>query len=53
VYSSTLYQPAHEHLNFYYGILEKRISDETNKEVKIAHFFDAEDEILNPTYLDK
>jgi len=53
VYSSTLYQPAYEHLKSYYGILEKLILDETNKEVKIAHFFDADDEILNPTYLDK
>jgi len=48
-----LYQPANEHLKSYYGILEKLILDETNKEVKIAHVFDAVDEILNPLYLDE
>jgi len=53
VYSSTLYQPAYEHLKSYYGILESFILHETIKEVEIAHFFDADDEILNPTYLDK
>jgi len=53
VYSSTLYQPAYEHLKSYYGTLEQLILDETNKEVKIEHFFDADDEILNPTCLDK
>lgn len=53
VYSSTLYQPAYEYLGLYYRALELLISQKTNKEVKIAHFFDADDEILNPTNLDK
>jgi len=53
VYSSTLYQPAYEHLKSYYGTLEQLISIEIFKVVKIAHFFDADDEILNHTYLDK
>jgi len=42
VYSSTLYQPAYGHLKSYYGIFEQLILQETNKEVKIAHFFDAD-----------
>jgi len=49
VYSSTLYQPLYEHLKSYYGILEKLILHETNNEVKITHFFDVDDEIMNPT----
>ena len=53
VYSSTLYQPAYEYLRLYYRELEQLILQKTNKEVKIAHFFDADDEILNPTNLDK
>ena len=53
VYSSTLYQPAYEYLGLYYRRLEQFILQQTSKEVKIAHFFDADDEILNPTSLDK
>jgi len=53
VYSSTLYQPAYEYLELYYRTLEQFIQQQTKKEVKIAHFFDADDEILNPTSLDK
>ena len=53
VYSSTLYQPAYEYLGLYYRDLEQLILQRTNKEVRIAHFFDADDEILNPTNLDK
>jgi len=53
VCSSTLHQPAYEHLKSYYRTLEKLIVHKTNKKVKIAHFFDADDEILNPTHLDK
>jgi len=53
VYSSTLFQPAYEHLKSYYGPVENIVLDETNQEVKIANFFDADDEILNLMYLDK
>ena len=53
VYSSTLYQPAYEYLELYYRRLEQFILKQTNKEVKIAYFFDVDDEILNPASLDK
>ena len=53
VYSSTLYQPAYEYLKEYYENLEKFIKCKTNQCVKIAHFFDADEEILNPSKLDK
>lgn len=52
VYSSTLYQPAYEYLKEYYTTLEKIILHNTDRVVKIAHFFDADDEILNPSKLD-
>jgi hypothetical protein len=53
VYSSTLYQPAYEYLKEYYTTLEKIILHNTDLVVKIAYFFDADDEILNPSKLDK
>jgi Poxvirus A32 protein len=53
VYSSTLHQPAYEFLRRYYADLEKLITDNTNHGVKIAHFFDADSEIMNPSELDK
>lgn len=53
VYSSTLYQPAYEYLRSYYRAIEQLILQKTSKEVEIAHFFDADDEILNPTNLNK
>jgi hypothetical protein len=53
VYSSTLYQPAYEYLKEYYTTLENIILHNTGRVVKIAHFFDADDEILNPSKLDK
>jgi len=51
VYSSTLYQPAYEHLETYYRIFEKLILY-TNKRKSNLHtvFFDADDEILNLKY---
>jgi Cdc6-like AAA superfamily ATPase len=53
IYSSTLNQPAYEYLIKYYRDLEKLILQETKHVVQIAHFFDADDEILNPSKLDK
>jgi Poxvirus A32 protein len=53
VYSSTLHQPAYEFLRRYYTDLEKLLSDKTNHTIKIAHFFDADSEIKNPSELDK
>src|SRR5271157_4202186 len=47
VYSSTLYQPSYEYLKRYYETLENCIG------VKIAHFLDADDEIVDPSTLDK
>src|SRR6267154_5260382 len=51
VYSSTLHQPAYEYLKEYYEILEKLILHKTNKPVKIANFFDADEKIVNPSEL--
>jgi hypothetical protein len=53
VYSSTLYQPSYEYLKNYYEILEKFIEDKTGKLVKLSNFFDADDEIVDPSTLDK
>lgn len=53
IYSSTLNQPAYEYLIKYYRDLEKLILSNTHHVVQIAHFFDADDEILNPSKLDK
>ena len=53
IYSSTLHQPAYEHLKRYFADLEKLIFDDTNREVKIAQFFDADSEIMYPTELDR
>ena len=53
IYSSTLHQPAYEFLRQYYIDLEKLIYDNTNLMVKIAQFFDADTEIMDPSELDK
>ena len=53
VYSSTLYQPSYEHLKEYYEALENFIKDTTGKVIKIANFFDADDEIVDPSMLNK
>jgi hypothetical protein len=52
VYSSTLHQPAYEYLRQFYRDLERLIFDNENHVVKIAHFFDADTEIMNPSELD-
>src|SRR5271163_1856937 len=53
VYSSTLYQPSYEYLKNYYETLENFIKHKTGKLVKVAHFLDADEEILDPSTLDK
>jgi len=53
VYSSTLHQAAYVHLKNYYEALEKIIQQKLNQSVQIAHFFEADDEIQNPSELDK
>jgi len=53
IYSSTLHQPAYEYLRQYYIDLERLIYDKANLVVKIAQFFDADTEIMNPSELDK
>src|SRR5208282_695254 len=53
VYSSTLHQPAYAYLKEYYENLEKFIKFKTNQRVKIAYFFYANTEILNPSELDR
>jgi Poxvirus A32 protein len=53
IYSSTLHQPAYEYLRQYYIDLEKLILEKSSREVKIARFFDADNEIMNPSELNK
>ena len=53
VYCSTLHQPAYEYLKDYYNTLENLIKVKTNQVVKIAYFFDADSDVLNPSKLDK
>ncbi|HLX52491.1 MAG TPA: ATPase/DNA packaging protein [Aquella sp.] len=53
VYSSTLYQPAYVHLKEYYETFENCKKCNTSQSVKIADFFDTDEEIINPSELDK
>jgi len=53
IYSSTLYQPAYEHLKEYYGDIDKMLKYQTGQTVKTAHFLDADDDIVNPNTLDR
>src|SRR5271163_41421 len=53
IYTTKLYQPAYQHLKEYYGNIERMIRYQTNKTVKIAHFVDLDEEIINPETLDK
>src|SRR5271169_5987749 len=52
VYSSTLHQPAYKYLKEYYGDLEQFIKYKTNQTVKVGHFLDADEGIVNPSELD-
>jgi len=53
VYATTLYQPAYVHLKEYYENMEKMINYQTNRAVKIGHFLDPDEEIVDPGTLDK
>jgi hypothetical protein len=53
IYCSTLYQPAYEHLKEYFQKLEHFIKSKSGEDIKIIHFYDVEDEILNPSLLNK
>ena len=53
VYSLSLYQPAYEYLKEYYGNIEKIAQQKLKKTVKVARFFDGDEEIINPSDLDK
>jgi hypothetical protein len=53
VYSATLHQPIYEYLRNYYKEIERLILEKFNHEVKIAQFYDADNEIMNPSELDK
>jgi Poxvirus A32 protein len=52
IYSSTLHQPAYRYLKQFYTDLEKFIFENDTQVVKIAQFFDADSEIMNPAELD-
>jgi hypothetical protein len=52
IYSSTLHQPAYQYLKQFYTDLEKFIFENEMQVVKIAQFFDADSEIMNPSELD-
>jgi len=52
IYSSMLHQPAYRYLKQFYTDLEKFIFENDTQVVKIAQFFDADSEIMNPAELD-
>jgi len=52
IYTSTLHQPAYTYLKKYYNDLENVIKTRFKINAKMAHFYDADDEIKNPSELD-
>ena len=52
IYTSTLHQQAYTFLKKYYSDLENAIKTRFRINAKIAHFYDADDEIKNPSDLD-
>ena len=52
IYTSTLHQPAYVYLKKYHNDLENTIKSLYRITVKIGHFYDADDEIKNPSELD-
>ena len=52
IYTSTLHQPAYKYLKEYYNNIENIIKEQYKVTIEIAHFFDADDEIKNPSELD-
>ena len=52
IYTSTLHQQAYTFLKKYYNDFENTIKSRFRINAKIAHFYDADDEIKNPSELD-
>jgi len=52
IYSPTIYQPAYQDLKNHYAKLESYIKTQFGIDVKIAHFFETDEEIKNPNELD-
>jgi len=51
VYSSTLYQPAYKHLKDFDANIEKYVKQRFNKTIRIGHFLDADEDIIDPSEL--
>jgi Poxvirus A32 protein len=52
IYSSSLHQPAYQYLKQFYTDLERLMFENENKTIKIAQFFDADSQVMNPSELD-
>ena len=52
IYSPTLHQFAYKYLKKYYNDIEEKIKQQFNVDVKIAQFFDGDEEIKDPSELD-
>ena len=52
IYASTLHQKAYKYLKEYYNDLETTIKNKYNISITLAHFFDTDDKIINPSQLD-
>ena len=52
IYSSTLYQEGYEYLKRYYSELENFTKNKFRLTTKIAHFFEGDEEIKNPSEFD-
>jgi len=52
VYAPTLHQDSYEYLKDYYNRMEKSLKDTYRLPIKIAHFFDGDEEIKDPKELD-
>ena len=53
IYSKTLFQPAYEFLKSRYKMFEKLIRNKTSKTVKLAYFYENDDDMVDPASLNK
>src|SRR5271155_5924535 len=53
IYTTTLYQESYVYLRQYYEKLSQYIKATTGKIVTIGHFYSSDEEILDPSLLDK
>ena len=53
IYAPTLYQESYEYLKDYYNKLENIIKQLCHKTIKIANFFDSDEQILDPSLLNQ